>query len=146
MPIQTIHTDPQSSPVPTLHVALDLGNTTWCLAGGRLAPSRAMFPTRPRAVYRLRGLLALHGIRLTSLRAVPDQLPHLTQWDGEALATGCSSATIQASHLHAVLRRLTWLPPRPCQRNAGGRPRPARRRWRRSRAPATAAWPSEQRR
>jgi transposase len=40
---------------------------------------------RTRAVNRLKGLLALHGIRLTSLRAVPDQLSHLTQWDGAPL-------------------------------------------------------------
>jgi transposase len=43
---------------------------------------------RTRAVNRLKGLLALHGIRLTSLRAVPDQLPHLTQWDGTPLPPG----------------------------------------------------------
>jgi len=45
---------------------------------------------RTRAVNRLKGLLALHGIRLTSLRAVPDQLPHLTQWDGTPLPPGVS--------------------------------------------------------
>jgi transposase len=43
---------------------------------------------RTRAVNRLKGLLALHGIRLTSLRVVPDQLPHLPQWDGTALPPG----------------------------------------------------------
>jgi transposase len=43
---------------------------------------------RTRAVNRLKGLLALHGIHLTSLRALPDQLPHLTQWDGTALPAG----------------------------------------------------------
>lgn len=50
---------------------------------------------RTRAVNRIKGLLAAHGLRLTSLRALPDQLPHLTQWDHTplppAFASGCSS-------------------------------------------------------
>jgi hypothetical protein len=45
MPTPTTHnTNPQSSPVPTLHVALDLGNKSWCLAG---APAVAT-PARVR--------------------------------------------------------------------------------------------------
>ena len=43
---------------------------------------------RTRAINRIKGLLAVHGIRLTSLRALPDQLPHLTQWDGTPLPPG----------------------------------------------------------
>ena len=207
MPTPTTHTDPPR-PIPTLHVALDLGNTSWCLAGAPAvaAPARVrMFPARSharlhaelasarrhfdlppdapvvlcyeagrdgfwlqractaagivalvvdsssievsrrarraktdrldatallrllfrhtagerghwrvlhvptveeedrrqvhrelarltqertRAVNRIKGLLAVHGIRLTSLRALPDQLPHLTQWDASPLPPG----------------------------------------------------------
>src|SRR5687767_1020674 len=46
MPTPTTHTDPPR-PLPTLHVALDLGNTGWCLAGAPAvaAPPRVrMFP------------------------------------------------------------------------------------------------------
>lgn len=40
---------------------------------------------RTRAVNQIKGLLAAHGIVLPSLRALPDQLESLTQWDGQAL-------------------------------------------------------------
>lgn len=43
---------------------------------------------RTRAVNQIKGLLAAHGIVLTSLRNLPDQIVHLTQWDGQALPTG----------------------------------------------------------
>lgn len=208
MPTLTTHRVPASSPIPTLHVALDLGNTTWCLAAGaavaapprvRLLPARDLgrlhaelaaarhhaglavdapvvlcyeagrdgfwlhractaagitalvvdsasievtrrarraktdrldasallrllfrhtagerglwrvlhVPTREeedrrhghrelvrltqertRGVNQIKGLLASHGIRLTTVRALPEQLPHLTQWDGQPLPPG----------------------------------------------------------
>lgn len=233
MPTPTTHTDPPR-PVPTLHVALDLGNTSWCLAGAPAvaAPARVrMFPARSltrlqaefasarqhfslpadapvvlcyeagrdgfwlqractaagivalvvdsssievsrrarraktdrldaaallrllfrhtagerghwrvlhvpsveeedrrqlhrelarltqertRAVNRLKGLLALHGIRLTSLRAVPDQLSHLTQWDGRPLPPGV------CERIQLIWTRLTLLQ---AQRTALVRPR-----------------------
>jgi transposase len=43
---------------------------------------------RTRAVNQIKGLLAAHGIVLTSLRGLPDQLTHLTQWDGQPLPGG----------------------------------------------------------
>jgi len=43
---------------------------------------------RTRGVNQIKGLLAAHGIRLTTLRALPDQLPHLGQWDGRPLPPG----------------------------------------------------------
>jgi transposase len=43
---------------------------------------------RTRAVNQIKGLLAAHGIVLTSLRGFPDQLACLTQWDGQPLPTG----------------------------------------------------------
>lgn len=43
---------------------------------------------RTRAVNQIKGLLAAHGIVLTSLRNLPDQIVHFTQWDGQALPTG----------------------------------------------------------
>jgi transposase len=43
---------------------------------------------RTRGVNQIKGLLAAHGIRLTTLRALPDQVLHLTQWDGSPLPTG----------------------------------------------------------
>jgi transposase len=43
---------------------------------------------RTRAVNQIKGLLAAHGIVLSSLRAFPDQLGCLTQWDGQPLPAG----------------------------------------------------------
>jgi transposase len=43
---------------------------------------------RTRSVNQIKGLLAAHGVRLTTLRALPDQVPHLTQWDGRPLPPG----------------------------------------------------------
>jgi transposase len=43
---------------------------------------------RTRSVNQIKGLLAAHGIRLTTLRALPNQLPHVTQWDGRSLPPG----------------------------------------------------------
>jgi transposase len=43
---------------------------------------------RTRGINQIKGLLAAHGIHLTSLRALPDQVPHLTQWDGRPLPSG----------------------------------------------------------
>lgn len=43
---------------------------------------------RTRGVNQIKGLLAAHGVRLTTLRALPDQVPHLTQWDGRPLPAG----------------------------------------------------------
>jgi transposase len=208
MPTLTTHTDPPSAAASTLHVALDLGNTSWCLAcapAGSAAPRVRVFPARTlarlstelasarqhfglapkgpvvlcyeagrdgfwlqractaaglttlvvdsssievsrrarraktdrldatallrllfrhaagerghwrvlhvptvdeedrrhphrelgrltrertRAVNQIKGLLAAHGIVLTSLRGLPDQLANLTQWDGQALPPG----------------------------------------------------------
>lgn len=41
-----------------------------------------------RGVNRIKGLLAGHGVRLTTLRNFPAQLPQLRQWDGTALPPG----------------------------------------------------------
>ena len=41
-----------------------------------------------RSVNRIKGLLAGHGVRLTTLRKVPTQLPQLRQWDGTPLPPG----------------------------------------------------------
>ncbi len=41
-----------------------------------------------RSVNRIKGLLAGHGVRLTTLRSFPVQLPQLRQWDGTALPPG----------------------------------------------------------
>ncbi|MDP1861835.1 MAG: IS110 family transposase [Gemmatimonadaceae bacterium] len=41
-----------------------------------------------RSVNRIKGLLAGHGVRLTTLRRFPVQLPQLRQWDGTALPPG----------------------------------------------------------
>ncbi|MGQ0538206.1 MAG: hypothetical protein ACT4R6_04615, partial [Gemmatimonadaceae bacterium] len=38
----------------------------------------------------IKGLLASHGIRLTTLRSLPEQLPRLKQWDGQPLPRGVS--------------------------------------------------------
>ncbi|MGQ0641860.1 MAG: hypothetical protein ACT4P6_14010 [Gemmatimonadaceae bacterium] len=49
MPTLTTHIDPASPPTPTLHVALDLGNRTWCLACGRAVadpPRLRILPAR----------------------------------------------------------------------------------------------------
>jgi transposase len=43
---------------------------------------------RTRAVNQVKGLLAAHGIVLPSLRALPEQLGSLTQWDGQPLPVG----------------------------------------------------------
>jgi transposase len=43
---------------------------------------------RTRGVNQIKGLLAAHGIHLTTLRGLPDQLPQLTQWDGQPLPAG----------------------------------------------------------
>lgn len=43
---------------------------------------------RTRAVNQIKGLLAAHGIVLASLRALPEQLAQLTQWDGQPLPAG----------------------------------------------------------
>ncbi|MGH7695649.1 MAG: IS110 family transposase [Gemmatimonadaceae bacterium] len=43
---------------------------------------------RTRGVNQIKGLLAAHGIRLTTLQALPDQLTRLTQWDGQPLPAG----------------------------------------------------------
>lgn len=43
---------------------------------------------RTRTINRIRGLLASHGLRLTTLRALPMQLPTLRLWDGSAVPTG----------------------------------------------------------
>lgn len=45
---------------------------------------------RTRGVNQIKGLLASHGIRLTTLRGLPEQLPRLTQWDGRPLPSGVS--------------------------------------------------------
>lgn len=208
MPTLTTHSDSASPPTPTLHVALDLGNTTWCFAGApgaavaprvRILPARDLarlhqelttarrhfglsadasvvlcyeagrdgfwlqracgaagitalvvdsssievsrrkrraktdrldatallrlllrhaagergqwhvlhVPTieeedrrhahreltrltreRTRGINQIKGLLAAHGIRLRTLQAFPDQVPQLTQWDGQPLPSG----------------------------------------------------------
>lgn len=227
MPTPTTHTDPPR-PVPTLHVALDLGNTSWCLAGAPAvaAPARVrMFPARSlarlhaelasarqhfglpadapvvlcyeagrdgfwlqractaagivalvvdsssievsrrarraktdrldatallrllfrhtagerahwrvlhvptveeedrrqvhrelarltqertRAVNRIQGLLAAHGLHLTTLRALPDQLPHLTQWDHTPLPPGvCERLQINWARLTLIQTQRT---------------------------------------
>jgi hypothetical protein len=54
MPTPTTHTHPPR-PVPTLHVALDLGNTSWCLAGAQAVAALCSVPdlrsaSRPRRV------------------------------------------------------------------------------------------------
>ena len=41
-----------------------------------------------RGINRIKGLLAGHGVRLTTLRKFPTQLPQLRQWDGTALPPG----------------------------------------------------------
>ena len=43
---------------------------------------------RTRGVNQIKGLLAAHGIHLTTLRQLPDQVPELTQWDGQPLPDG----------------------------------------------------------
>jgi transposase len=43
---------------------------------------------RTRGVNQIKGLLASHGIQLTTLRGLPDQVPQLTQWDGHPLPAG----------------------------------------------------------
>jgi len=43
---------------------------------------------RTRGVNQIKGLLAAHGIHLTTLRGLPDLLPQLTQWDGQPLPAG----------------------------------------------------------
>jgi transposase len=43
---------------------------------------------RTRGVNQIKGLLASHGLRLTTLRGLPDQLPQLRQWDGQPLPRG----------------------------------------------------------
>lgn len=45
---------------------------------------------RTRGVNQIKGLLASHGLRLTTLRRLPEQLPRLTQWDGQPLPRGVS--------------------------------------------------------
>lgn len=43
---------------------------------------------RTRGVNQIKGLLASHGVCLTTLRALPDQFSHLTQWDGQPFPSG----------------------------------------------------------
>jgi transposase len=45
---------------------------------------------RTRGVHQIKGLLASHGICLTTLRGLPEQLPRLKQWDGQPLPRGVS--------------------------------------------------------
>lgn len=43
---------------------------------------------RTRGVNQIKGLLASHGISLTTLHGLPEQLVRLTQWDGQPLPPG----------------------------------------------------------
>jgi len=43
---------------------------------------------RTRGVNQIKGLLAAHGICLTTLHALPEQPPRVTQWDGQPLPSG----------------------------------------------------------
>ncbi len=73
---------------------------------------------RTRGVNGIKGLLASHGIRLTTLRGLPDQLPQITQWDGQPLPRGVSDRLLTTwVRLQLAVRqraafvrtRLAWL-------------------------------------
>ena len=96
MPTPTTHTDPPPA-VPTLHVALDLGNTSGCLAG---APAVAA-PAQVR-MFRARSLARLHA-ELASARkhfALPADAPVVlcddAGRDGFWLQRACTAAGIVA--------------------------------------------------
>lgn len=51
---------------------------------------------RTRGVNQIKGLLAAHGICLTTLRALPEQLGRVTQWDGQLLPAGVRERLLTA--------------------------------------------------
>ncbi len=96
MPTPTTHTDPPR-PVPTLHVALDLGNTSWCLAGAPAvaAPARVrMFPARSLA--RLQAELASARQHFGLPADAPVVLCYEAGRDGFWLQRACTAAGIVA--------------------------------------------------
>jgi transposase len=60
---------------------------------------------RTRCINQIKGLLAAHGARLTSLRGALPQLAHLTQWDGPALPPGVQERLAFTYARLALIRR-----------------------------------------
>ena len=60
---------------------------------------------RTRCINQIKGLLAAHGTRLTSLRGALPQLAHLTQWDGTALPPGVQERLAFTYARLALIRR-----------------------------------------
>lgn len=93
----TTHTGTAGAPVPTLHVALDLGNTTWCLACARALAEPPRHRTLPaRDLTRLHRELALAQQHLGLPADAPIVLCYEAGRDGFWLQRACTAAGITA--------------------------------------------------
>src|SRR5512134_402961 len=96
MPTPTTHTDPPR-PGPTLHVALDLGNTSWCLAGAPAVAAPARVPIFPaRSLARLHAELATARQHFGLPADAPIVLCYEAGRDGFWLQRACTAAGIVA--------------------------------------------------
>lgn len=97
MPTLTTHNDPQHQPTPTLHVALDLGNRTWCLACARAVADPPRLRTLPaRDLTRLFQELSLARRHLDLAADAPVLLCYEAGRDGFWLQRACTAAGITA--------------------------------------------------
>lgn len=96
MPTLTTHMGPPRPPAPTLHVALDLGNTTWCLACARALaepPHVRMLPARDLTRHRELAVARQHiGLPADA----PVVLCYEAGRDGFWLYRACTAAGISA--------------------------------------------------
>ncbi|MGQ0538205.1 MAG: hypothetical protein ACT4R6_04610 [Gemmatimonadaceae bacterium] len=97
MPTLTTHTNAASLPTPTLHVSLDLGNRTWCLACARAVADPARLRTLPaRDLTRLFQELSLARRHLGLAADAPVLLCYEAGRDGFWLQRACTAAGITA--------------------------------------------------
>jgi hypothetical protein len=98
MPTLTTHTDPSGASATTLHVALDLGNTSWCLACAPAvseAPRVRVFPAR--TLPRLHAELATARQHFGLPPDTPIVLCYEAGRDGFWLQRACAAAGLTAS-------------------------------------------------
>jgi transposase len=97
VPTLTTHGGPASPLAPTLHVALDLGNRTWCLACARAVADAPRLRTLPaRDLTRLHQELAFSRRHLELGADGPVVLCYEAGRDGFWLQRACSAAGITA--------------------------------------------------
>src|SRR5574338_280226 len=97
MPTLTTHADSPSAAATTLHVALDLGNTSWCLAGAptvSAAPRVRVFPAR--TLPRLFAELATARQHFGLAPDAPVVLCYEAGRDGFWLQRACAAAGVTA--------------------------------------------------